>query len=930
MSPVSPADMKVLLVMNPLPLHSGVGEVQLTKALHLLAGSCKRPVVVTANASPSAFPNAVVLTYDHDARKANLLGKAWKQLRSQLKMVMFCRAAIKQHGPFDAILFWVGAEQILAQFYLRLRRQNTIVYLYGTPKDIPGSGFLSRCLSGVRSNMRFWTTKLATQVAIEAPGIDLPNGVEGKTVVIPLGINKPSTQEQLIREGIVLYAGRLAECKGLEELLEATRSPSWPAGLELVIAGDGPLRDSIEAAAADQGNVRLLGWVGSDALQDWMQRCRYIILPSETEGLPNALMEGMANGAIPIATAVGGIPHLLEDFRLGQKIEAVSSVAILDAIAAVSKRRDLEEHSTACRSSILRRYALEVSQETLRKHLSLSRHGRTLILSNLLPGLSEGQSNIAKHLETCLRVHAVPTTHRNLKSALINPFFVLGLRRFQRIHLVFRYNKKLARLLRLLDLLVPARVTLWALQPPLQKPRRHAAVDSILCLSEMTAKMFHETGVVPRLIRCGVDLNRFGKDVAKSNARKDFGIDEKDHWVIHVGPIRENRGIRHLTEIASLPGVCVTIISRPGSGEDSGLRQFLESAGIQVFIDHLDSIEDLYRSADLMVFPTTDPSGCIEIPLSVIEALACGLPVVSLPFGGLIDHFPQGGIGLRIVADAGDLREAVSSALACNEKPNMNLSAFDWKQSLPEALAAIPTGRRRGGKLVVVTGLDGAGKSTLLASLATELRGCGYRVVVPWGGYEMKLFRPLVKLAKRLAGASPERMESDYRGYRKAMVGAVNRPFVGPIYRMLVGFEYALQMFWKVRLPLWRGQVVLSDRFVHDLCVAFAANGDESDELLIRRARRWSYLVPKPQLKLFLDVAPEVSMDRKDDIPDLEYLTSRRQRYLTMTSATGFQALDGAQPPEKVLAQAWSLTSSLLDSSTPCSSATEGAAGNRA
>jgi len=64
-------------------------------------------------------------------------------------------------------------------------------------------------------------------------------------------------------------------------------------------------------------------------------------MPSQNEGLPLALVEAMASGCCPIATAVGGIPEVLTSPELGWLIGANDPRALTAAMAdAASRGRD--------------------------------------------------------------------------------------------------------------------------------------------------------------------------------------------------------------------------------------------------------------------------------------------------------------------------------------------------------------------------------------------------------------------------------------------------------------------------------------------------------------------------------------------------------------------------------------------------------------
>ena len=55
----------------------------------------------------------------------------------------------------------------------------------------------------------------------------------------------------------------------------------------------------------------------------------------------------------------------------------------------------------------------------------------------------------------------------------------------------------------------------------------------------------------------------------------------------------------------------------------------------------MENIEEIYQLSDCYFFPTTDAIEAIEFPLSVLEAMACNLPIITTPFGGLTDIFDE-------------------------------------------------------------------------------------------------------------------------------------------------------------------------------------------------------------------------------------------------------------------------------------------------
>lgn len=114
----------------------------------------------------------------------------------------------------------------------------------------------------------------------------------------------------------LVTVGSMAQMyKGIDVLLEAVavlRRLGIP--LELYIVGDGRYRAQLEALASGLGiseQTRFLGELDRPGVRETLRSSDIFVMPSRTEGLPRALVEGMAAGLACVGTDVGGIPELL-------------------------------------------------------------------------------------------------------------------------------------------------------------------------------------------------------------------------------------------------------------------------------------------------------------------------------------------------------------------------------------------------------------------------------------------------------------------------------------------------------------------------------------------------------------------------------------------------------------------------------------------
>ncbi|MEO7426828.1 MAG: glycosyltransferase family 4 protein [Fibrobacteria bacterium] len=158
----------------------------------------------------------------------------------------------------------------------------------------------------------------------EAETVLRGNGFSKPTRVVPLWASEdffyPGAPSEInrfrqalgVREGelLLLYAGSMAEAKGLSLLLQVL--PRFPR-LRVASAGNGPLAESVSGAA--EGRWTHLGALAGADLRRFYQAGDYVILPSLTmpdwkEQIGRSLLEGILCGCIALGSDSGHIPEL--------------------------------------------------------------------------------------------------------------------------------------------------------------------------------------------------------------------------------------------------------------------------------------------------------------------------------------------------------------------------------------------------------------------------------------------------------------------------------------------------------------------------------------------------------------------------------------------------------------------------------------------
>lgn len=192
---------------------------------------------------------------------------------------------------------------------------------------------------------------------------DIANGVDVERFA-PVSPDRRAELRQSLKlptGPLAFYVGRLVEEKGLDVLLRAwTTVRAQLPEARLAIMGEGDQEPQLRALSAELGLTDVVQFLpGCADVSPYLQASDAYVLPSFAEGLPVALLEGMASQLACVATATSGSAQLITDRVNGRLTPIGEPAPLAEALVAALSAPEARTWALRARQTIVEHYSLD-------------------------------------------------------------------------------------------------------------------------------------------------------------------------------------------------------------------------------------------------------------------------------------------------------------------------------------------------------------------------------------------------------------------------------------------------------------------------------------------------------------------------------------------------------------------------------------------
>lgn len=247
-------------------------------------------------------------------------------------------------------------------FLSKLFRKKTIIHMHGGAFSI---FYEQECNNIIKKYINFIFNisdiilVLSDEWKEKFEGYNIQTNIK----VLNNGVKVPQKNNYNEKNNNIIFLGKICKEKGIFDLLLVIKQLKEKNNdIKLIIGGQGEvekLNDEIKRLEIEE-NVNYLGWIDINQRDYWLKRSKIFILPSYYEAMPMSILEAMSFGIPTIATQVGGIPTLIDNYVDGILYTPGNLEELRDSILKLySNNNLLREISNNCYKKCKNKFSLD-------------------------------------------------------------------------------------------------------------------------------------------------------------------------------------------------------------------------------------------------------------------------------------------------------------------------------------------------------------------------------------------------------------------------------------------------------------------------------------------------------------------------------------------------------------------------------------------
>ncbi len=367
--------MEALVLTNPLPKHNKSASISLKKFISILPKRFKNIHLISSNYDEICFDECnksmIVSNFKRYYGKNSII-KILNIINIQFKACI----TIKRCNSKMAF-FWISDKMILPFIFCKLKnidRYNFVLF------DIAYMCNLKGIKNKLSVFLMTYMAEHAEYVCVESIHVldSWPALLKKKNIkVIHLYADSDIFEYRVPykkRKKVIGMLTRLANEKNVISAVNAFHKFNTENNGEwkFMIIGDGPLRTELSEIINTLGaSVELCGWRERNEVSMLLNEFKLLLMPTSSEGLPNALLEAMWCGTPALATRVGGIKDLVIDCNTGWYLDGVLSEEILEGLRRLPNDNEMEKISLNAASFVREKFSYEKSYINAENELAL-------------------------------------------------------------------------------------------------------------------------------------------------------------------------------------------------------------------------------------------------------------------------------------------------------------------------------------------------------------------------------------------------------------------------------------------------------------------------------------------------------------------------------------------------------------------------------